>query len=56
MAKKGKSKSKPVKQLNPQISPYHQKLNYDIEKAIKPEKINPPKIFEGFSKNPKMKK
>lgn len=54
MPKKGKSKM--IKGLNPEISPYHQRLNYDIEKAIKPDKINPPKIFEGYSKNPKMSK
>ena len=55
MAKKGKTKM--IKPLNSEVQPYHQKLNYDIEKAIKPDKIDPPKIFDGYSKkNPKMKK
>jgi hypothetical protein len=37
---------------------YKQKLQYDVEKAIKPEKIQPKKIFDGFKEKqiPKKKR
>ena len=61
MVKKGKTKKvKPV----PVKADYKQNLNYDVHKDIKPDKINPNEIFQGFksmdkkkqlkNKNPKM--
>ena len=62
MVKKGKTKKvKPV----PVKADYKQNLNYDVQKDIKPDKINPNEIFQGFKstlkkkekkkiKNPKM--
>jgi hypothetical protein len=47
MAKKGKTKKIPEMKDNPN---YKQGLNYNIEKAIKPDKIEPNNIFDGFKK------
>jgi len=53
MAKKGKTKNiKPMKSK----PDYKQSLNYDIQKAIKPDKIKPDKIFEGYSSQSSKKK
>lgn len=65
---KPKKMKKVQPQLDPNIPDYKHKLNFNIEKAIQPDKINPNKIFEGYSdkskknqkakgrKNPKMRK
>ena len=65
MVKKGKTKKvKPHDHL-PVKADYKQNLNYDVQKDIKPDKINPNEIFQGFKstlkkkekkkiKNPKM--
>jgi len=50
MAKKGKSKKIPELKLKPS---YKQGLNYNIEKDIKPDKIEPNKIFDGYNGKPK---
>lgn len=47
--------TKHIKPLKSKDS-YKQKLQYDIEKAIKPPKIQPKKIFDGFKENPIPKK
>jgi len=53
---------KKTKQIKPmEIKPdYKQGLNYNIEKEIKPDKIKPSEVFDGFKdqkkKNPKKKK
>jgi len=46
--KKTTIKAKPnyVKPLNHKIPTYKQKLQFDVEKSIKPDKINPNKIFD----------
>ena len=43
-------KKKTIKSIKPlpQKESYRQSLNYNIEKVIQPDKINPKKIFEGF--------
>tara|TARA_R100001086_G_scaffold208510_3_gene124275 strand:+ start:166 stop:342 length:177 start_codon:yes stop_codon:yes gene_type:complete len=47
MPKKGKSKQiKPMKSK----PDYKQDLNYNIKKDIKPDKIKPEKVFEGYKK------
>ena len=52
-----KKKMKKVQsQLDPKIPDYKHKLNFNIEKAIQPDKINPNKIFEGYSDKSKKKK
>ena len=53
MAKKGKTKKIPEMKDNPI---YKQGLNYNIEKAIKPDKILPNEIFDGFKKPKNVKK
>jgi hypothetical protein len=53
MVKKGKTKKIPEMKDNPI---YKQGLNYNIEKAIKPDKIEPNKIFDGFKKPKIVKK
>jgi hypothetical protein len=53
MAKKGKTKKIPEMKDNPI---YKQGLNYNIEKAIKPDKIVPNDIFDGFKKPKNVKK
>lgn len=35
-----------IKPLNHKIPTYKQKLQFDVEKSIKPDKINPNKIFD----------
>ena len=52
-SKKNKTNMKP---LDSKIPTYKQKFQHDIEKALKPEKINPKEIFEGKSKKKKKKK
>jgi len=53
MTKKKKTKNvKPV----PSKPDYKQNLNYDVEKEIKPDKINPNEIFQGFKETKSMKK
>ena len=53
MVKKGKTKNIPEMKDNPN---YKQGLNYNIEKAIKPDKIVPNDIFDGFKKPKNVKK
>ena len=43
MPQKKKTTMKP---LNHKIPTYKQKLQFDVEKSIKPDKINPNKIFD----------
>jgi len=45
-----------MKPLNGNVAPYKQKLQHNVEKAQKPEKINPKKIFENKSAKKKSKK
>ena len=53
MTKKGKTKNvKPV----PVKADYKQNLNYDVQKEIKPDKIKPNEIFDGFKDNKTMNK
>lgn len=47
-----KTKCKKIKPL-PQKCDYNQKLNYNIEKDIKPDKICPKDIFDGYSEGKK---
>ena len=56
MAKKGKQSR--TKKINPMESKpdYKQGLNYDIQKEIKPDKIKPEKVFEGYSSQSTKKK
>lgn len=42
-----KKKTKNVKPI-PYKPDYKQNLNYNVEKEIKPDKINPNEIFDGF--------
>ena len=53
MVKKTKTKKIPEMKDNPS---YKQGLNYNIEKAIKPDKIEPNIIFDGFNKPKIVKK
>ena len=53
MVKKTKTKKIPEMKDNPN---YKQGLNYNIEKAIKPDKILPNEIFDGFKKPKNVKK
>ena len=53
MVKKTKTKKIPEMKDNPN---YKQGLNYNIEKAIKPDKIVPNDIFDGFKKPKNVKK
>ncbi len=56
MVKKGKTKKvKPHDHL-PVKADYKQNLNYDVQKEIKPDKINPNEIFQGFKEVKTMKK
>ena len=41
-----KTKKINVKPLNPNKPSYKQGLQFDIQKQLKPDKINPKKIFE----------
>ena len=52
------TKKKKTKNVNPiPMKPdYKQNLNYNIEKEIKPDKIKPNEIFDGFKDHKKMKK
>ena len=57
---KKKGKTKQIKPMESKPD-YKQGLNYDIKKDIKPDKIKPEKVFEGYNKkkvnkNPKMRK
>ncbi len=53
MVKKGKTKRvNPI----PVKADYKQNLNYDVQKEIKPDKINPNEIFQGFKEVKTMKK
>jgi len=49
MAKKKKVKKIP--NMNPEISSYHQKINYKVVEDIKPDKLKPTEIFEGMKKD-----
>ena len=42
---------KKIKSINPETPNYKQKLNYDVEKGIKPDRIDPKKIFDGYKDN-----
>lgn len=50
-------KTKKIKQVDSKKADYKQNLNYNIQKEIKPDKIEPEKIFDGYNKrsNPKVK-
>lgn len=50
-----KKKTKNVKPI-PSKPDYKQTLNYDVQKEIKPDKINPNEIFQGFNESKSMKK
>jgi len=43
-------KTKKIKQVDSKKADYKQNLNYNIQKEIKPDKIEPDKIFDGFKK------
>jgi len=52
-------KTKKIKQVDSKKADYKQNLNYNIQKEIKPDKIEPEKIFDGYNNkrsNPKDKK
>jgi len=53
MVKKGKTKR--VNHI-PVKADYKQNLNYDVQKEIKPDKIKPNEIFQGFKEVKTMKK
>lgn len=53
MAVSKKKMKKVQPHLNLNVPRYKHDLNFDIEKAIKPEKINPKKIFEGYTETKK---
>lgn len=53
MPKKGKKiytapKSKPQKQNDTSKPTYQQNTNYNFEKALKPDKMKPSQIFDGY--------
>lgn len=50
MAYGSKKKKTNMKPLNSKVPTYKQKLQHNVEKAQKPEKINPNQIFEGKKK------
>tara|TARA_R110000737_G_scaffold91291_1_gene123631 strand:+ start:13427 stop:13675 length:249 start_codon:yes stop_codon:yes gene_type:complete len=56
MPKKAKPAPKMMKPCNCKIPDYKKNLNYDIEKAIKPNTINPKEIFETYQDTAKGKK
>ena len=41
-----KKKTSAVKPMNTKIQGYKQPLNFNVEKALKPNKINPKEIFD----------
>ena len=41
-----KKKTSSVKPMNTKIQGYKQPLNFNVEKALKPNKINPKEIFD----------
>lgn len=43
-----KTKKIKVKPLNSKTPSYKQGLQFDVQKQLKPEKINPKKIFEKY--------
>ena len=43
-------KTKKIKQVDSKKADYKQNLNYNIQKEIKPDKIEPDKIFDGYKK------
>lgn len=47
---------KKIKPINVNTPNYKQNLNYDVEKGIKPDKIDPKKIFDGYNNNNKKNK
>ena len=52
-----KKKNAPaIKPMNTKIQGYKQPLNYNVEKALKPNKINPKEIFHGQGETGDMKK
>ena len=53
-----KQKTKVIKPMNVSIPNYHQEINYNVEKDIKPVVIKPKEIFEmmGGNKLPKNSK
>jgi len=52
---KKKGKTKQVKHV-PKKENYSQNLNYNVQKEIKPDKINPSEIFEGCGHSKTKKK
>ena len=44
-------KTKKIKHVDSKKADYKQNLNYNIQKEIKPDKIEPDKIFDGFKKD-----
>ncbi len=51
-----KKKTKYIKPVDSKKADYKQELNYNIKKDIKPDKIEPAKIFDGYNKNNNNKK
>jgi len=45
-----KKKVKKIPNMDPEISSYHQKINYKVVEDIKPDKLKPNEIFEGLNK------
>lgn len=56
MAYGSKKKKTNMKPLNSNVPTYKQKLQHDVEKAQKPEKINPNQIFDRSVVKSKKKK
>jgi len=49
-------KTKKIKHVDSKKADYKQNLNYNIQKEIKPDKIEPDKIFDGYKKDKKVPK
>jgi len=46
---------KKIKQINTETPNYKQPSQFNVEKGIKPDKIDPKKIFDGYNNNNKNK-
>lgn len=42
---------KKIKEINTNTPNYKQPSQFDVEKGIKPDKIDPKKIFDGYNNN-----
>ena len=47
--------AKKIKEINTNTPNYKQPSQFNVEKGIKPDKIDPKKIFDGFNNNLKKK-